>query len=608
MLFIGGQGARRRQRVGVRVLMLGTAVLALACGGGDGDGRASASAGAGVSGLTMGPGGVDGGGDESAGDSAADGDSEIEFLTVEPAELIVELDLGEGTTVDYSVVAHYADGDTEDVTAEATLSIADGEFGSVSGSTLQIPARDASFFGSAIVEVDAEGVSGAAQVTVATYRKSGPQQDFFFVLPYEDPAGSQSKPLTFSTGVKVLDVFFNVDTTGSMAGPIANLQSSLVSVMASIQAGVDDTQVGVGSFEDFPVDGYGDVNCNGTADQPFTLMQAITDSIPMAQAAANLLALGGPGGPPIGCGADGPESNVEALYQIATGDGLLGPQPTFVAVNHDGLGGVGFREGSLPVVIPITDALSHDGAGNACNAQYGGAVAGVAASEADAVSALTGLCGRIVPVAVGNFDPTCGPLGDGTRLAQATGSVIPPDAWDLLPAGRPATCAVGQCCTGLSGAGVAPAPDGSCPLVYRANVDGSGLDSSIVDGVRMLASYAPIDVVTEVDGVGQDVDGTALPEGITTADFIESVAPSGHGPLPLPGAAEPVPTANGFDGVIPNTDVTFEITAVNRVVTPGPDARLFEATIRVLASGCSELDERTVFILVPPQALPPPVG
>ncbi|MEM6990330.1 MAG: hypothetical protein AAF721_07535 [Myxococcota bacterium] len=599
-----------------------------ACGEGIGGGRASSSAGINTlggaetgigdsfdddddgDGTTVG-GEAGDGADETAGDDGSDvfgdDDDELLFVSVEPSELVIELDLGQSTVQNYTVLGHYADGSTVDLTGEAAFFSNNPQVGIMNGTTLQVGSHASSFFDSTLVQVEAAGFSGAAQLTLAVYRKTGEQQDFFFVLPYEDPAGTQAKPLTFSTDVQSLDVFFNVDTTGSMTGPINNLQSSLVSIIADIQTQINDTYFGVASFEDYPISGYGDNPCSasGVADQPFNLLQEITNSVPNAQAAVNALSVGA-GGAPVGCGADGAESNIEALYQIATGDGLVGPGATNVPANGAGIGGVAFRDGAMPVVVSITDAVSHDTQSNNCSQQYGGAVAGVAASKNDAMNALGGICARVVSVAVGNYSTSCGPLADGTEFAQTTGAMIPPEAWDLVVGGRPAGCGPGQCCTGINSAGVGTDGQGMCPLVYRANSAGSGLDNGVTDGVQMLAAYAPFDVTTAVDGVAQDADGFPTPAGVTTADLITAVTPVGHGVVPLPGAANPTLTATAFENVIPNTDVTFNIEAHNDVVPQESAPRLFEATVRVLASGCSDLDERTVFILVPPAALPPP--
>ncbi len=533
----------------------------------------------------------------------------LQFLEVTPANTVMELDLDTPASQDFTVTGWFSDGSSADLTGDATLSHSNPGVGMLSGTTLDIPGFPNTFVASTIITAEVDGFFGDAQLTIAAYRQTGDQPDFFFVLPYEDPTGPQEKPLTFSTDVKSMDVFVSMDTTGSMGGPIGNLQASLSgTVIPGIQAGIPDTQFGVGAFEDFPISPFGSNPCftTGQPDQPFELLQAITPVVPDVQAGVNALTVGSS---PIGCGADWPESSIEAMYQAATGDGLAGPAPTNVAPHNVGIGGVEFREGSMPVIVSISDAPSHDPGNVLC---YGGtdydnnaSVLATAHTRQQTEQALADICARVVTVAVNDFD-SCGPYGDGVYFAESTGTVIPPDAWDLAPGGRPAGCAAGQCCTGLNGAGVATNGAGLCPLVYRSASNGSGVGSSMVDGVGLLAAYSPFDVTTEVDGVDTDIDGNPLPAGFTTADFIVSVTPFDHGPVPLPGVPPPTLTPTSFENVIPDTDVTFTIEAFNDFVPQTPVPQIFEANIRVLADGCSDLDERTVIILVPPTDLPPP--
>lgn len=528
-------------------------------------------------------------------DSETDGDdtstqAELLFLELDPPETILELDLGTTASLDFTVTANYTDGSSIDVTNEVTWDVSNAALGAMNGATLEVQAFADSFFASTILTADLGGETGQAQVTIAAYDLAN---DFFFVLPYEDRAGSQDEPLTFSTDVKAMDVFMNMDTTGSMSQELQNLQTTLAnSIIPQIQMQLPNTQFGVGSFEDFPLDGYG----SSGSDQPFQLAQQITNDILAVQSAVIGLSLGN--------GVDIPESNIEALYQIATGEGLAGPGGTNVPANNVGIGGVGFREGALPVIVSITDAISHDTASNACSEeQYSGAVAGVAHSQQQAVDALGAICGRVIQIAAGSTG-ACTAYADAVEFAEATGSVVPPEAWDI--GGRPPGCAAGQCCTGLNGAGRATNGAGLCPMAYTASTNGQGVDSSFADAVSLLAAYGRFDVTSAVSGVGTDVDGGALPMGTTTADFIQSVTPFDHGAVPLPGVPDPTITPTAFEDVIPDTDVIFSVTAFNDFVEQGPDPRLFTANIQVLADDCGELDDRDVFILVPPEALPEP--
>ncbi len=535
-------------------------------------------------------------------DTPTAGLGELLYLEVDPIDTIMELDLDMAGSQSFTVTAQY-ENDQIDVTDMVTWTHSNPMVGMMNGATLDVPGFPSSYFGSTIVTATLDGEEGQAQVTVAAYNKSGEQPDFFFVLPYNDPAGPQTKQLTFSTEVKQLDVFFNMDTTGSMGGAISNLQNSLTSiVIPGIDAQVDDTEYGVGGFEDFPINPYGLLSCPYGSDQPFTLFSQVTSDILTVQAAVNSLASLGT---PVGCGNDIPESGLEALYQIATGEGLNAPGSTFVASNNSGIGGVGFREDSMPVIVQITDAISHDPGSNACSGeQYTDAgVAAVAHDQTETMQALNDICARVIQIATTSA-ASCSPVQDGIEWNNATGAVVPPEAWNV--AGHPPGCANGQCCTGLNGAGVAPDASGMCPLTYRASSNGTGVDSSIVAGIEMVARYARFDVTREWNGVATDIAGVALPGGTTTADFIKAVTPASHGVVPVPGVPNPTLTPTEFQGVVPDTDVTFDVEAYNDFVMQGDEPRLFIATIRILADDCGTLDERDVFILVPPAALPEP--
>src|SRR5262249_16220791 len=157
-----------------------------------------------------------------------------------------------------------------------TWTVANPAVGTMTGDALAIPG-----FGSADAETSTitatlagsgggSDLTGEAQITVVADRQSGGQQDFFFILPHMTGSDPQTKPLDLSTAIPALDVFFLMDTTGSMGGEIQNLQTSLNNtVVPGIEAAVTNTQFGVGAMEDFPVSPYGNTNCpsNGVNDQ-----------------------------------------------------------------------------------------------------------------------------------------------------------------------------------------------------------------------------------------------------------------------------------------------------------------------------------------------------
>jgi len=546
----------------------------------------------------------DGGGDDGSNNQP----HTLVAISVMPTNAIVELDLNMTGTQPYVAIGNYADGTTEDLTAMATWTVANPAVGAMNGTTLQIPAFTASNAVTSKITASFGGFDGPAQITVVAYRKSGTQLDFFFVLPYQDPMGPAMKPLDFSTGIPSLDVFFLMDTTGSMGGEIRNLQSSLNStVTPGIRAAIPDSQFGVGAFDDFPVSVYGSF-CgagDGTYDQPFKLRQPITSNLTSVQTAVNGLTTAT--GATIGCGGDTPEAGIEAIYQAATGEGLTGPSPTSVPANHTGVGGVGYRSGTMPVVVAITDAPSHGpGETTTCagsTGPYANPVAAVAHSRAQAKTALANICARAVGIAaVNTADPSCSGEAYLQDLATATGARVAPSAWDVGT--RPAGCGPTQCCTDFNGVGRAPDAQGLCPMVFRVDISGNGVGTSVATGIQMLTRFATFNVPTDRSGVTTDINGNPLPAPHTTADFLKSIAPTSF-VLPPPPPVVPAPTfdATTFYGVTPGTKITFTVDAFNDFVMQTNDAQIFRATIRVTASGCTPLDQRDVLILVPPQPI-----
>ncbi len=530
-------------------------------------------------------------------------------LSIDPLNPLVQLDLGAPGSQPFTATGLFADGVDEDETANVTWTVMNPNVGTMTGATLDIPAFTASAAEVSLIRADMGSLTAQAQITVVAYRTTGAQQDFFFILPYQDAAGTQTKPLDFSTAVPALDVFFDMDTTGSMTGEINNLTAALTStIIPGIMTAVANSQFGVGAMEDFPVDGYGNTDpaseCGqgqSEADQPFKLKQEITASTTLISAGVSALETGGT---PIGCGGDGPEAGLESIYQVATGNGISGPSPASVPANHNGIGGVKFRTGTMPIVVAISDIDSHGvGETGNCYGQdeaYDANVAPYAHSRQQTKDAIANICGRVVGIAAQTGLPAnCLPNGYMTDLATASGARVPPAAWDVGV--RPAGCDATQCCTGANGAGQPPDGEGLCPLVFDVDTDGSGVGSSIATGVSLLARFATFTVPTETAGVTTDIAGNMLPAPHTTAEFIKTITPTSF-VLPPPPPALPNPTfdATTFYKVTPGTKISFGVNAFNDFVQQTTDAQIFRATIKVTAGGCTPLDQRDVLILVPP--------
>ena len=176
-------------------------------------------------------------------------------------------------------------------------------------------------------------------------------------------------------GYGQVDVVVLLDTTGSMSMALSSLDfDDIADAVADV-----DTQVAYAfaTFDDYNYSGFG-----SSTDTPFLLQQQITtdmDALADAVDSADLHS-----------GSDYPESTVEALYQVLGGFGydqdcdesadLYEDVEPFIASADDPfggtggeawdedtalgtLGGVGFRDGAVPVVFYVTDAYMRDADG-----------------------------------------------------------------------------------------------------------------------------------------------------------------------------------------------------------------------------------------------------
>jgi hypothetical protein len=430
--------------------------------------------------------------------------------------------------------------------------------------------------------------------------------DFFFTLPFEGPPDTGT--FEIETSLESGDVVFNMDVTGSMGGPISGLRSSLRSaIIPGLASRIRDIAIGVSSFADFPCESYG-----ASGDQPFRLRTRLTTDTAAAQRGTDLLSLEN--------GNDTPESGIESLYQIATGAGRSSTPcvntgsgfsiPTFDAaaglipgVADGTVGGVGFRDSQVKVVVHITDAISQArGAGSPnSSVPYG-------ASEAEAYAALTAIDAKVIGVAVGSqflpFLPADYPsLASQVNMARQTNAVVGTCAWGV-GADRPAGCSASQCCTGPAGAGEAPS-GGTCPLVFKVTTSGIGgsasIDSSVIGGIQALLGGSLFDI----RAVPRRDEVEFASSGIDTACFLSAVRPttataSGCSGVPTPADLDADGTLDGFRGVSPGATVNFEIEAQNDCVEQIGVPQVFSAYVDLITSEGGSLGTKLVTILVPP--------
>ena len=369
-------------------------------------------------------------------------------------------------------------------------------------------------------------------------------------------------------------------------------KAGLVTLINSIRSAVPNTGFAVTGYEDFS--GGGGLAGN----QPFYMRHRVMTTNTAAGLSSITTQVNTYATFP-GSGGDGPESGWEMLFQVATGLGTsiggasvpaFNPATAFPATPPAGeaigdIPGVGFRTGSLPMVVWVTDAPNHSGfpAG--------------AATKAAALAQITTAAIRVIGVVSSVGD------GDGRpevlEAVNASGAVVPPTAWG--PAGsRPASCAVGQCCTGLNGVGEASA-GGMCPLIFRIDGTGAGLGTAVADAVEALTGFGTLDIGADPqDDPSDSVDAVA--------EFVERIEANPTAPAPCASGMVAIDVApvdginDTFQSVTPGTTVCFDvIPKMNTSVMPTDMPQMFMATIVVEGDGITTLDTRDIFFLVPPE-------
>ncbi len=403
-----------------------------------------------------------------------------------------------------------------------------------------------------------------------------PDEDFFVVLPYN--AEPVQRDLDFSTDIRVADVFFITDTTGSMGAELALVKSSVstpgTGLISRIGETIPDAWFGGGQHDDYPFNSYG-----GGADEPFILAIGMTPPERASEVQTRFDAMDRHGG------GDGPESSTEALYQLMTGEGGMwmsgGSSYNMRRYVGDcldtGYGAACFREGALPIIVHFTDYCSHNGPPGSLCSDYT-SITPLPATWGEAMAAMNRRGAKYVGI---NTTPTdcatiVGPHSSSPcffmkQTAEETGSV------DL---------------------------DGN-PLVYTLP-DGGGSSAAFIDqvveAVNTVATRVPLDVDTALrDDTSDEVDATRfIVRRQPACRAVPPTDPCWFAPAEIPhDRAIAAIDESTFFGAVPGTSVKFRITFRNNFYEGDRVSRVFIAFIQVRGSGAAVLDERQVFIVVP---------
>ncbi len=331
------------------------------------------------------------------------------------------------------------------------------------------------------LDTDGDGFTDGAEVAADTNPLDPGDiiDGLYIVVP--ERSNVESK-FDFELRIQEGDIAFLIDTTCSMSSTAHAIAAEFSDVVDELEDVLPAAEFGVGTFDDYAFAGYGSPF---SGDKPFEMRQQITEEVDQMQDTLNAI--------PIHGGSDGPESGMESLYQAATGagydqdcdgsyDNSTDVKP-FIATTDDPfggsggqfydstddstgeLGGFGFNDYALPIIVHATDNYLRDpengyGTPGGCPQDAG---------FSDVVSAVGDLGAYLIEVST---QSTLG-VPQMEDLADATGSIADTD-----------------------GDGIA-----NDPLVYEWFGSDDDFRESIVGAISDLLNSITFDKVSlEVDG------------------------------------------------------------------------------------------------------------
>jgi hypothetical protein len=385
-----------------------------------------------------------------------------------------------------------------------------------------------------------------------------PETSLYVILPY---MATDVREFDFSTRLRAADICFVVDTTGSMAGTITQVQNELE---RTIVPGIVDA-VGPGADVRYAMTAHGDfAEGGGNYTGNVQVFQRMTTDVAAVRRATMSLRADN--------GGDWPESQTTAMHSLISGFGT--PQYGGTAtremnpsapgdcggVDPDGRPPYGwccFEEGRVPIMVLFSDAPWHNGVdgidGTPAGSNYYRSVPD-AATWTQLTTEMTRRGAYFVGIDVGGGQT----FQNSQQLATLTGTV--------------------------DGAG--------SPIAFMGSA--SSVASNVVNAISRIAGSTRQDITTRVD---PNIAETRIAAPNNTASFIDAVVP-----------VRGVPDApTGFDrldmttfyNVSPDARVTFRVDFNNDFQSGTDVAQVFTTTIVVLGRAGAEVDRREVYIVVP---------
>ena len=250
---------------------------------------------------------------------------------------------------------------------------------------------------------------------------------------------------------KPVDVFLLVDMTGSFSDDLAVFKAGAASMINDLVLNGLNVHLGLGRFEDYPINPWGSSGCGDRAYQLVRDIRPATEdannntTLDIIEAIQSLFTL---------CGNDGPEAQLPALFQAATGAGQDVP-PTGLSLADIPSGQqVNFRSKSLPIFVLWTDASFHrpgDSFGNVggINIPYPGP------SFTQTINALNTKGIKVIGIAAlpgsGNVLSDLSTIVSGTNTLAPSGGVDCDDNGTIdVAEGQPLICRISSTGAGIS--------------------------------------------------------------------------------------------------------------------------------------------------------------
>jgi hypothetical protein len=425
--------------------------------------------------------------------------------------------------------------------------------------------RDSGETSALSADSDGDGVSDLVEVAAGTNPNSAtsnPQAngDFVFVEPYQQPQTPTSDNLDFSTKLQAVDMYVLLDRSGSMSTEITAVRDNLATAIQHLTCG------GIGSNPATCIPdlwaGAATIGYHGAGAAAFQNYKDIQQ---------NLNISGIPVTEPTG--TDSMEPLTYASYAAVTGEGGANygmsavPARTTCAgspaanAGYQTFGYPCFRQGALPVVLLATDEVPIS-AGDTWTTPNWATI--------------------VKPAFLGKKAKLVGIMGSGVAGTQVETDMR----------------------TMATDTGAVDAANNNAPLVF----DGSGTNaaSAIENGIRTLANGLPLDI----NAVGVDDPSDAV-NAITA--FVDHLQTNQLGTAACAnGLTDTDTNADGFADkylhVRTGTPVCWKVVSKQNTTVPATEApQLFRAKVKVYGDGVTQLDERNVFFLVPPQPLDNPI-